>query len=99
MEHEYSNHLSPEISERIVSTIRGYFESDPVNIFLYGSYAKGTFKTESDIDLYILMPTDQAHRLTRKYEWLDKELTVATGKECHAVIGTMINGWSNVKLY
>lgn len=99
MQGVYSNYLSVEITDKIVSTIRGYFESDPLNIFLYGSYAKGTFKPDSDIDLYILMPTDQAKKLSRKYAWLDRELSVATGKECHAVIGTIINGWSNVKLY
>ena len=40
----------PEITRRIVKT------SHPEKIILFGSYARGTFGTDSDLDLLIIVP-------------------------------------------
>lgn len=40
----------PEITRRIVET------SNPEKIILFGSYARGTFGADSDLDLLIIIP-------------------------------------------
>jgi predicted nucleotidyltransferase len=40
----------PEITRRIVNT------SNPEKIILFGSYARGTFGADSDLDLLIIVP-------------------------------------------
>lgn len=40
----------PEITQRIVQT------SNPEKIILFGSYARGTFSANSDLDLLVIVP-------------------------------------------
>lgn len=46
----------PEITRRIVQT------SNPEKIILFGSYARGNFGTDSDLDLLIIMPNVEHFR-------------------------------------
>jgi predicted nucleotidyltransferase len=60
---EYIN-LLPEITRRIVST------SNPEKVILFGSFARGDFHPDSDLDLLIIMshvdsPRSESIRLRR----------------------------------
>ena len=46
-----------EMSRRFVETLH------PVKIILFGSYAKDTYRNDSDYDFYIIMPDDAQSRL------------------------------------
>ncbi len=48
------------IAERLVSTVKEYYEKLDMNVDvrLAGSYAKGSYLTDQDFDLFMLFPTD-----------------------------------------
>ena len=61
--------LLPEITSRIVKT------SDPEKIVLFGSYAKGDFGPDSDLDLLVIIdgidsPRKESNRLRRSLRGL-----------------------------
>ena len=47
-----------EMTRRFVETLR------PAKIILFGSYAKDTYRDDSDYDFYIIMPDDTEQNLT-----------------------------------
>ena len=47
-----------KITDRIVSAVQIIFESSLKNVILYGSYARGDFDAESDIDIMIIVDID-----------------------------------------
>lgn len=48
--------LLPEITRRIVQA------SDPDKIIMFGSYARGNFNVNSDLDLLVIVPTPRPLR-------------------------------------
>lgn len=62
-----------EIIQEMVRRIVAKF--DPVQIILFGSYARGTAGPDSDVDLLVVMPIDTSH----------KEKNVEVSLELHAM--------------
>jgi len=74
--------LLPEITSRIVKT------SDPEKIVLFGSYAKGDFGPDSDLDLLVIIdgidsPRKESNRLRRSLRGLlaPVDILVATPEQ------------------
>ena len=53
-------HVTAEIIERYVREVSGIYGSHLKRIILYGSYARGDFREDSDIDIMILVDLDDA---------------------------------------
>lgn len=49
-----------EIIQEMVRRIVAKF--DPLQIILFGSYARGTAGPDSDVDLLVVMPIDSSHK-------------------------------------
>lgn len=80
---------------KLSDAILKYYQ--PEEIFIYGSYAKGTQTDQSDIDVCILMPPSwQGAR--HNFE-LNKVLTKAIGKDVHVVFCNQLNGWCVKSIY
>lgn len=47
------------ITQTVVRSVLGLIENKIYKIILYGSYARGDFDTESDIDIIILLDCDE----------------------------------------
>ena len=53
-------HVTAEIIERYVREVSGIYGSHLKKIILYGSYARGDFREDSDIDIMILVDLDDS---------------------------------------
>ncbi|MDD5472858.1 MAG: nucleotidyltransferase domain-containing protein [Candidatus Methanoperedens sp.] len=73
--------LSSELSEKIVSELKSIFQNEIRSIILFGSYAKGTAQTYSDIDLLII--------LNRKFaNWMERrDLEIELRKKLYRTVG------------
>lgn len=73
--------LSPKLSEKIVSELKDIFQTDLRSIILFGSYAKGTAQTYSDIDILII--------LNRKFaNWMERcDLEIELRKRLYSTVG------------
>jgi predicted nucleotidyltransferase len=56
--------ITPEIIEYIVNKI--IYEIQPEKIILFGSYARGDFNSNSDVDLFIVKNGDESSRIMRR---------------------------------
>lgn len=72
---------SEKISKKIVSELKDRFQSDLRSIILFGSYAKGTAQTYSDIDILII--------LNRKFaNWTERrDLEIELRKKLYRTVG------------
>lgn len=72
---------SEKISKKIVSELKDRFQSDLRSIILFGSYAKGTAQTYSDIDILII--------LSRKFaNWMERsDLEIELRKRLYRTVG------------
>src|SRR5580658_2719859 len=87
-----------EIIQEMVRRIVDKF--DPVQIILFGSYARGTAGPDSDVDLLVVMPVEGSKmdksveiRLVLREMGLAKDIIVITPEEAENyrdVIGTII---------
>ena len=57
MNDELLNIVTAEVVEQVVELIK----EDIYKIYLYGSYARGDYTSESDIDIMIILKCDQEH--------------------------------------
>lgn len=48
-----------KITQTVVQSVLGLMEDEIYKIVLYGSYARGDFDTESDVDIIILLECDE----------------------------------------
>jgi predicted nucleotidyltransferase len=73
--------LSSKLSEKIVSELKDIFQNDICSIILFGSYAKDTSQTYSDIDILII--------LNRKFtNWTERrDLEIELRKRLYRKIG------------
>ncbi len=73
--------LSPKLSEKIVSELNNIFQNDLHSVILFGSYAKGTAQTYSDIDILII--------LNRKFaDWMERrDLEIELRKRLYRSVG------------
>lgn len=56
--------ITPELIDYIVEKI--VREIQPEKIILYGSYARGDFHKDSDLDLFIVKESEESSRLLRR---------------------------------
>lgn len=87
-----------EIIQEMVRRIVAKF--DPVQIILFGSYARGTAGPDSDVDLLVVMPIDSSHKeknlevsLELHAMGLAKDVFVVTPEEVQKyrdIVGTII---------
>ncbi len=56
--------ITPELIDYIVEKI--VREIQPEKIILYGSYARGDFHKDSDVDLFIIKDSEEPSRLLRR---------------------------------
>ncbi len=70
-----------EISKKIVSELKDIFQNNLHSIILFGSYAKGTAQTYSDIDILII--------LNRKFtNWMERrDLEIELRKRLYRTVG------------
>lgn len=73
--------LDHELSEKIISELKDIFLDDLCSIILFGSYAKGTDQTYSDIDILIILK----HKFTHWTERQDLEIELR--KRLYRTIG------------
>lgn len=73
--------LSEELSKKIVSELKDMFYNDLRSVILFGSYAKGTAQTYSDIDILII--------LNRKFaNWMERrDLEIELRKKLYRTVG------------
>lgn len=73
--------LSEKISTKIVSELKEKFIDNLCSIILFGSYAKGTAQTYSDIDILII--------LNRKFaNWMERrDLEIELRKRLYRTVG------------
>lgn len=55
-----------EILEKMVKSLKSIYGDKLVEIVLYGSYAKGIYEPDSDIDIMVLVDVDESE--LKKYE-------------------------------
>ncbi len=70
-----------DLSEKIISELKDIFLDDLCSVILFGSYAKGTSRPYSDIDILII--------LNRKFTiWTDRrDLEIGLRKRLYRTIG------------
>jgi predicted nucleotidyltransferase len=56
--------ITPELLDYIVQKI--VQEIQPTKIILFGSYARGDFSPDSDLDLFIIIDTPESSRVVRR---------------------------------
>lgn len=56
--------ITPELIDYIVEKI--VREIQPEKIILYGSYARGDFHKDSDVDLFIIKDSEESSRMLRR---------------------------------
>lgn len=66
-------------------------------IFVYGSYAKGTEKPTSDIDICVLMPEDV--EVMRHDHEMNDDISITVGKQVNCVFCTQMNQWCLKEIY
>ncbi len=73
--------LPENIAERIVSELKDIFHNDLRSVILFGSYAKGTAQTCSDIDILII--------LNKKFsDWTERQdLEIELRKRLYRTVG------------
>ncbi len=73
--------LPHQLSEKIISELEDIFQKDLCSVILFGSYAKGTAQTYSDIDILII--------LNRKFaNWTEhRDLEIELRKRLYRTIG------------
>lgn len=73
--------LSHHLSEKIVSELKDIFHDGLRSVILFGSYAKGTAQTYSDIDILII--------LNRKFaNWMERrDLEIELRKRLYRTVG------------
>ncbi|MCZ7381223.1 MAG: nucleotidyltransferase domain-containing protein [Candidatus Methanoperedens sp.] len=73
--------VTKKLSEKIVSELKDIFQSDLHSVILFGSYAKGTAQTYSDIDILII--------LNRKFaNWTERrDLEIELRKKLYRTVG------------
>ena len=73
--------LPEKIAKKIVSELKDKFQSDLHSIILFGSYAKGTAQSYSDIDILII--------LNRKFaNWTERrDLEIELRKRLYRTVG------------
>lgn len=73
--------VTKKLSEKIVSELKDIFKSDLHSVTLFGSYAKGTAQTYSDIDILII--------LNRKFtNWTERrDLEIELRKRLYRTVG------------
>lgn len=73
--------LTKKISEKIVSELKDIFQTDICSVILFGSYAKDTAQTYSDIDILII--------LKRKFaNWMERrDLEIELRKRLYRTVG------------
>jgi predicted nucleotidyltransferase len=57
-----------ELLRKYREAIENVSDNHIVKVVLYGSYARGDFRKDSDIDVMILMDIDESSSLTKQYE-------------------------------
>jgi uncharacterized protein len=87
-----------EIINKMVRRIVNKF--DPVQVVLFGSFARGTAGPDSDVDLLVVMPVEGSRdekcveiRLALRGMGLSKDIVLVTPEEVHKyrnIIGTII---------
>ena len=58
--------LSRDLTEKIISELKDIFLDDLCSVILFGSYAKGTAQTYSDIDILIILNQEFTHWTERQ---------------------------------
>ncbi|MCZ7357742.1 MAG: nucleotidyltransferase domain-containing protein [Candidatus Methanoperedens sp.] len=83
--------LSRKVSEKIVSELIDVFQKDLCSVILFGSYAKGTAQTYSDIDILII--------LNRKFgNWMERrDLEIGLRKRLYRTIGQVSPKTGSIK--
>ncbi len=73
--------LSTKLSKKIVSELKDIFQTDLRSVVLFGSYAKNTAQTYSDIDILII--------LNRKFaNWMERrDLEIELRKRLYRTVG------------
>ncbi len=73
--------LPHKLSEKIISELKDVFHENLRSVILFGSYAKGTAQTYSDIDILVI--------LNRKFtNWTDhRDLEIELRKRLYRTIG------------
>lgn len=69
------------LSEKIVSELKDIFLNDLYSVILFGSYAKGTAQTYSDIDILIILKRKFTHWTERR------DLEIELRKRLYRTIG------------
>jgi predicted nucleotidyltransferase len=59
-----TNKITPELIDYIVEKI--VREIQPEKIILYGSYARGDYHKDSDLDLFIIKDSEESDRMLRR---------------------------------
>ncbi len=59
-----TDEITPELIDYVVAKIVREFQ--PEKIILYGSFARGDFHKDSDLDLFIIKESDEPNRLLRR---------------------------------
>ncbi len=73
--------VTKKLSEKIVSELKDIFQSDLHSVILFGSYAKGTAQTYSDIDILIILNKKFANWMERR------DLEIELRKRLYRTVG------------
>lgn len=73
--------LPENIAKKLISELKDVFQNDLRSVILFGSYAKGTAQTYSDIDILII--------LNRKFaNWMERrDLEIELRKKLYRTVG------------
>lgn len=75
MDNERVNQLLDEVEEHL----KGLFKTKLLNLILFGSYARGDYDDESDIDIIALVDETELKRYTDAIIDLEVDLTIKYG--------------------
>ncbi len=73
--------FSQELSEKLVSELKNLFWADLRSVILFGSYAKGTAETYSDIDILVILNIKFANWIERR------DLEIELRKRLYRTVG------------